>query len=234
MTKTPEQLEAEARELTGTDPLPLDELAEKLISGYFWSAHDDIFYKAICELVAEGGDASDEAAYERTASIWLGAIWERYQDGDSLALLDAVNYCAERSIAMPEWVSSEFIRKYREVTSFRAKTLDDAFGAANPKNTKLAAVRQRHQMSVLVYYGVLTKTIEEASPIDDGLFESVGESLGITMGTTRKYFYWFKNSTDPIIAQIRPKIERTLRALHELPRVFDATKKQRERDPSDN
>ena len=223
MTKTPEQLEAEARELTGRGPLTIEELAEKFIDDFWHSAHERAYTTAIQDLIREGSDCGDDSAHELAASRWLESLRNRYEAGEQIALLDAINYCATESVLMPDWVASEFVRKYRRVASYEVKTLDEEFGPCIPENQQLAAMRRRYKMAVVVYYLTMIAWYE-GTPRDEGLFEEIASQIGVrSKSTVSRYFYWFKNSPDLVVSTIRPQIDRSLEFWYRKFPKLDAT-----------
>jgi hypothetical protein len=94
-------------------------------------------------------------------------------------------------LPLPAWCAQAFINSIRDVWHYRKGSWDDVFTAPNPKGTNLAANRKKRENQWQVYSMVENRP--EGTPIDDGLFEQIGEQLGIGgKSTTKKYYYAVK------------------------------------------
>ncbi|WP_227814328.1 hypothetical protein [Nitrogeniibacter aestuarii] len=106
-----------------------------------------------------------------------------YEAGDTLALLAAIRRCFQHELPVPEWVSSEFIRRYDQVLNGRAKTWDDAFGAFFSKQKRFVGYRQRRELSVVVPLRIRRiLDTEPNTPIGKELFARVAEMSDIPIG----------------------------------------------------
>jgi hypothetical protein len=115
---------------------------------------------------------------------------ERFAAGDRVALLAAVRECARCGLPMPEWVAAAFIRSYDQVLNCRVKSWDEAFGAPFPKGSHLNALRKRRKLRIFVHSAVLDRVRRDPStPIDKGLFESVGEEFSIGASLAEELYY---------------------------------------------
>jgi hypothetical protein len=153
-----------------------------------WSAEQASAEQAA--YVAAGGNSNDPSGplYQWAALQKIDALETAYNGGDTLALLDAVAQCARCELVMPEWVIRGFLDRFRAVRQFKVRTLDEAFGSVLPKGAKLPAHRAAWKLELVVYLKV-TDRHEAGEPIDEGLFESVGEDFGISGSTVRDYYY---------------------------------------------
>jgi hypothetical protein len=142
---------------------------------------------------AAGGNPGDPSAplYQWVALQKIEQLKSAYDDGYSFALLDAVAQCALRDLVMPDWVWRGFLDRFRSVTQFKVKTLDEAFGTCLPKNAKLSAHRQAREKGLSAYFEV-ERQHKAGDPIDERLFQSVGKTMGISGSKIRDYYYIWK------------------------------------------
>lgn len=110
-------------------------------------------------------------------------------------VLACVRICANHDLVMPEWLAFAFIRRYDAVLNCRAGSWDDpaAFGKPYPKGTHLSALRKARVNSYAVWN--MVNSILKANPeraIDKGLFEEVGEHLGLGATLADEYYYQVK------------------------------------------
>jgi hypothetical protein len=152
-----------------------------------WAAHE--------AFLADGGDAEDPAGpyYQWYALHELEQHQAAYEAGDTFALLHAVATCAMREVVMPEWLISGFLEKYRHVTHYKVKTLDEAFGKFLPKGAKRTAHRQAREKGLPAYLEVRERH-KAGESIDQGLFESVGKDIGVSGSKVSDYYYAWRNA----------------------------------------
>jgi len=137
-----------------------------------------------------GGDSNDPAGpvYQWAGLHDIERQRARFEAGDGFAILHAVAICALRELVMPEWVIRGFLDRYRSVTHYKVKSLDEAFGFFLPKGAKLPAHRQKREKSLIAYFEV-RKRSEAGESIGPELFHSVGEGLHLGASKVRDYFY---------------------------------------------
>lgn len=111
----------------------------------------------------------------------------RYESGDDLSLLDAIFKCAMSSICMPNWVELAYIKRYRNILHFKAKTLDEAFGKPFKKGVNLNALRKRNEKAVGVWLEIRNAS-KMGESIDDELFEKIGEKFNIGRTLAKEYY----------------------------------------------
>lgn len=127
---------------------------------------------------------------------WIGVqelreLGAAYEKGHKEAILEAVFTCALNSIPLPEWLETAFLKAYRNVRQYRAKSWDDVFGKAHKKGTQLATKRQEREKSLSVYHRIRAiKRAEPSTPIDDALFERVAGEFHIGSSTMMKEYYY--------------------------------------------
>jgi hypothetical protein len=131
---------------------------------------------------------------------WEGAqelkeLHELYKNGKRQMIIEALFVCALNSLPLPRWCEMAFLKSYREVRQYKAKSWDDVFGRPHPKKAHLGAKRQEREKSYLVYNRI--RQIKKNDPsvaIDGHLFKTVGAELGIGGKTlTEEYYYKEKN-----------------------------------------
>lgn len=114
------------------------------------------------------------------ARLDLARLEQAFVAGDRSALLAAIRVCAACDLPLPAWASRAYIAAYDQVLNCRAKTWDEAFGPAFPKGANLNAQRKRRNLRFEIHNAVLgTIQREPETPIDAGLFETIGERFGI-------------------------------------------------------
>lgn len=134
---------------------------------------------------------------------WMGAqelkdLYEVYRMGESSAITEALYICTINSLPIPEWCEIAYLKAYRKVRQYKAKSWDDVFGRPHKKGTHLATKRQEREKSISVYNRIKEiKRNEPDTPIDENLFERVGRYYGIGGKTlTAQYYYAWKNKLE--------------------------------------
>lgn len=131
---------------------------------------------------------------------WLGVqelkeLYEIHKNGNRQALMEALFVCSLNSLPLPRWCEMTFLKAYRKVRQYRAKSWDEVFGQPHKKGTHLATKRQEREKSLLVYRRIKEiKENEPTTPIDEALFERVAKEFhfcGKTM--IAEYYYSWKN-----------------------------------------
>jgi hypothetical protein len=113
---------------------------------------------------------------------------KRFEAGDAKALLDAVDFCARSATAMPLWIVEAFCARYAEWSRYEVKTLDQAFRVVR-KGERIPNRKVREWLKPRVAMEANRLHIQEKLPIDEALFERVGQILGIPTGTARDIYY---------------------------------------------
>lgn len=109
----------------------------------------------------------------------LEALRRQHEGGHKTALFAAIRECANHDMPLPLWASKAFIHGYDRVVDGHANSWDDAFGRPHPKGVHLAAYRKRRKLRFLVWKkirDILNR--EPETPIDEALFEKVGDEVG--------------------------------------------------------
>ena len=106
-------------------------------------------------------------------------LHRQFRAKNERALLDAVDFCARAGMAMPPWLANAFCRRYMKWHQFEAKSLDEAFKVERPKRMQTKKAERREKLKLQVVLEVLRIQSEKRVPLDNTLFERVGEKLGI-------------------------------------------------------
>ena len=124
---------------------------------------------------------------------------EEHLKGDNMALLWAIYLCAMNDFVMPDWVSKEYLRRFRKFLHFEEKDLGSAFGIAHPKGTQINALRKKRKNQIFIYRRVkeLHQGDPKKYPIDEKLFATVGKEFYISGSTVRDYYYDFEKKLNP-------------------------------------
>ncbi len=128
---------------------------------------------------------------------WIGAeelkgLYETYKEKKNPALIiEVLHICSLNSLPLPRWCEMGFLKAYRKVRQYRAKSWDDVFGRPHKKGTHLETKRQEREKPHLVYRRIEEiRKNEPLTAIDGDLFERVGKELGIGAKTlTESYYY---------------------------------------------
>jgi hypothetical protein len=111
-----------------------------------------------------------------------------FEAGDPKALLEAIDFCARSGSAMPLWLAEAFCARFDKWSRYEVKTLDQAFGVER-KGERISNRKHREWLKPRVAWEVSRLHRQEKLPIDEALFERVGEILKIPMGTARDIYY---------------------------------------------
>jgi hypothetical protein len=139
----------------------------------------------------------------------LEILSKKFEDGDKSALLYAIYYCLLMQRPLPDGLRLAFLDAYESAARFEIRSWDDVFGRPVPKGTHLKTEKRKAELRSLV----LERVRELGEPIDRGLFDKIGEELGIP-GSTIDDLYYDERS-------------RELRELYEIAdRIFETPKKK--------
>ena len=104
-------------------------------------------------------------------------------------ILEGLFSCSMRDLPIPKWCSMGFVKRYRHVRHFNAKSWDDAFGQPHPKHSQLLTLKERREKGFIIYNRVRERH-QAGEPIDGALFESVGRELAIGSKTKTEEIYY--------------------------------------------
>jgi hypothetical protein len=109
---------------------------------------------------------------------------QKFKAGDKSQLLLAMKDCLELRGPIPQWAQDAFLEAYYILP----KSWDDVFGPPIPKGTNLEAARRKSKIGLQLYLEV-KRLNAEGTPIDDGLFETVGKQFSVSGGTAKRMYY---------------------------------------------
>lgn len=99
---------------------------------------------------------------------------------NGLALLEALGLLLTFKFEIPAWISDELLRRLSSFQSFQSLSLDQAFDIARiTDRTRIDKAAWTATMRSLDRYLVRAILDDPMRPIDTGLFEEIGEKLGI-------------------------------------------------------
>ena len=121
---------------------------------------------------------------------------ENFEGGDNFSLMKVIADCARARIPIPEWAVPEILRAYYLVMIGEARTLDEAFGHPHKKGKHLNQFKQDRYLRFKVAERVREiRQLQPDVPIDDLLFEQVGNEFAICKSRANRLFYEYKRLT---------------------------------------
>jgi len=120
------------------------------------------------------------------AGMLLAHTKRELAQGNRRPLLNALGFCLDYDIPIPEWLAEAFSDALSAVDSFEARSWDDVFGKPH-HGRKIAAKGRQKKLRMLVWHRV--QTLSATRPIDQGLFEQVGKGLGISGAVAKRLYY---------------------------------------------
>lgn len=103
------------------------------------------------------------------------------ETGDGFAVLEAIAACALHGLVAPDWLASEFLKRYRAVQQLRVDSWDaeEAFGKPYPKGFQLARARVRRAARLRVV--LLVENFVRRSPSDplDAEWDRIGREANV-------------------------------------------------------
>lgn len=120
----------------------------------------------------------------------LDVLQTSYEQGNTFALMSAINICATYEVIMPSWVALTYMKAFRAVVTYESKDWNEVLGKPFPKDTNLKAKRKKCKLQLNVYHKVnsLRRTDPERA-IDAGLFEEAGKTYNIGKTLAEEYYY---------------------------------------------
>ena len=127
----------------------------------------------------------------------LDALERRYAKGDGFALLHAIRICANHDLVIPRWAAMAFIKGFDAVLNCRTNSWGGAFGRPYPKGMHIAKARQRRLLRFQVYNRVNEILASNPrTPVDEALFELVGDEFDIGKTLCSKLYYQAKRLSE--------------------------------------
>lgn len=139
---------------------------------------------------ATGGDTIEVGEYKLInpamsrwyAARYIGSILRPRieNEGDTLAILEAMAECAENGLVAPDWLAKAFIEPIHKVLDYKVGSIDEAFG--HPfKGKRVADLRRQREMQSFLWLGArefLRQHPDRA--IDPTLWDDVATFIGKT------------------------------------------------------
>lgn len=144
----------------------------------------------------------------KTHSEKIDYFSKRYEGGDKYFLLEALRLCCvskERKLA--DWVARAVVIAIDKWDRAKVRTLDEAFDVERPKGYRRGPAEKKRALQSYVYIEVIN-LITGGHPVDESLFESVGEKFGIGKTQATIYYYDFKKRIDPLIESFKQDISK--------------------------
>lgn len=120
---------------------------------------------------------------------FLARCRERYEGGNSAAVLDAVDICLRAGQRVPLWAAQPFCDRYLDWAAGCARSLDDAFGVVPLTLRKFATRRRYNRLRLKIVYRVLQLHKQEDKPIGAATFVTVAQELNVSESTVRRIYY---------------------------------------------
>ena len=115
--------------------------------------------------------------------------------------LNCISDCFLINNPIPEWAQKALINAVARVNSFQVKSWDEVFGRPLEKGKQLEAQRRKFELMEQIFQRVQERH-EAGEFIVKGLFESVGQELGIGGTVASKIYYDAKDLVKKYDAEI--------------------------------
>jgi hypothetical protein len=148
---------------------------------------------AILRRIANGADREKMLWGFKEFKKTMDKCREEYCRGDHEAAFSAVvvHIRTFSDLPLPEWLANFLVGGAHRFTRYEAASLDEAFHFIRKPGFHVKAARKRQQIGYLVWWGC-HELNASGRPIDDNLFDEVGEKFGIGKTKAKEYFYQFK------------------------------------------
>jgi hypothetical protein len=138
-------------------------------------------------LIKNEGDVEWLKVGDWEAVRQIEALRIQYDNGDTLALLDAISWCARSDAPMPNWVKNNYTDSYAKILRGDVKTLDEAFGRPISKGANLNALKKKRKLALEIWSYIKIAS-ENGRAIDDELFEEAGKEFNIGKTLAGEYY----------------------------------------------
>jgi hypothetical protein len=138
--------------------------------------------------------------YETLVEIYI--YCSVYEGGEKEMLLHALRLsCELKQLAFPNFVAQRVRESLLDWSELEVRTLDEAFNVEKPKNFHLKASRVKESLSPKIYMRV-KELHKNGESIDVGMFERVGEEVGLRGTATNDYYYEYKRLIEAALEHI--------------------------------
>jgi hypothetical protein len=121
------------------------------------------------------------------SDLLLKRYHERFDRGDKLALLAAVDLCGRAGL-LPLWARNAFADAWSAYRRYQVPTLDQAFGVERPKGKHFDTRSERERLRELILFRVYYLHYQEAAPLDMETFARVGKEIKKSPSYVSKVF----------------------------------------------
>lgn len=125
----------------------------------------------------------DEESLELLARMFATHDW---------AFVEAMCFCAERGLPLPDWVAKEWLARAKKAMVAQAPSWDDVMPKILPSGRRRASVNRalRYGLSIAV---AVDKAKRKGAPVDIGLFEALAKENNwpISASSVRDIYYMF-------------------------------------------
>lgn len=121
---------------------------------------------------------------------------EKYYEGNSLMLFEAIRRCAQYNIKLPEWIRYELEAGLNKYSGGEVKTFGEAFNITRQKGTHIDSIKKERKLAWPVFNYIHNMNEKEKTPVDEELFNKAGKNFGISGSTARDYYYKVKRQLD--------------------------------------
>lgn len=123
----------------------------------------------------------------------LNTLSEAFENGHKLALMAALNLCAQYYLPMPDWVSRAYCEAYQSVRRAKIKSWDEAFGPPHAPGAHIDRIAKRNRDRFRVWHEAENmRTSEPKRSIDDSFFAELASRLALGQTVTRELYYEVK------------------------------------------
>lgn len=137
--------------------------------------------------------------------------YQLYLEGDKRAVLHGLNLSLHNSLPIPEWIKNAYVSAYNGINHYKEKNWDAVFGKPYPKNTVIKAKKKMRDLCWKVHDRVSEiKNNNPDTPIDEYLFEQIGEEFDIKKTLASEYYYHIEKYLDTLIPK-RALLKKTRR-----------------------
>jgi hypothetical protein len=143
----------------------------------------------------------------KTHSEKIDHFFKRYECGEKDYLLEALRLCCvSEEQKLTDWVAREVVIAIDKWDRSKVRTLDEAFDVERPKGYSQKAAEKKRALQNIVFVEVTN--LRRDQPVDDFLFETVGNEHGIGITQAKYYYYDKKKEIDPILESLNLKLSK--------------------------
>jgi hypothetical protein len=130
--------------------------------------------------------------FQKSAADHIQSRKKQIEKGDGFEVLSCIRWCINHGLVAPSWLCKEFNKRYDSVLNLKAKSWDDplSFGKPYKKGFNLKAAEKEKYKKYTIHAEIIRRLNSKPKPpIDDYLFEIVGEQFGIGKTLVKEYYY---------------------------------------------